>query len=140
MLEIKKMETDEEIQASFGVMSQLRPHLNEDEFVNIVHQQFKDGYQLAAVLAENSVVALSGFRILQNLAWGKFLYVDDLITDQHHRANGLGKFLVSWLKDEAAKHNCNQLHLDSGVQRKDAHRFYEREGMTFSSHHYVMQL
>ena len=29
MLEVKRMETDAEIQASFGVMSQLRPQLKE---------------------------------------------------------------------------------------------------------------
>jgi hypothetical protein len=28
------------------------------------------------------------------------------------------------------------VHLDSGVQRKDAHRFYEREGMKLASFHF----
>ena len=140
MLEVKRMETDAEIQASFSVMTQLRPHLNEKEFVNTVREQFEDGYQLTAVVSDNTVVALAGFRLKQNLAWGKFLYVDDLIADQNQRSTGLGKTLINWLKDEARKHNCDQLHLDSGVQRKDAHRFYEREGMTFSSHHYAIQL
>ena len=29
------------------------------------------------------------------------------------------------------------MHLDSGIQRKDAHRFYEREGMSLASVHFV---
>ena len=91
-------------------------------------------------LDENSIVAVAGYHISENLAWGKFLYVEDLITNQKNRSQGFGKQLLGWLHDEAAKQNCSQLHLDSGVQRKDAHRFYQREGMTFASHHYVSQL
>lgn len=29
------------------------------------------------------------------------------------------------------------MHLDSGTQRKDAHRFYEREGMSVAGFHFV---
>ena len=37
----------------------------------------------------------------------------------------------------AAKEGCLQLHLDSGIQRKEAHRFYEREGMTITGFHFA---
>ncbi len=36
--------------------------------------------------------------------------------------------MISWLKSHARQLGCNQLHLDSGVQRFSAHRFYLREG------------
>lgn len=134
------MQTDEEIQACFNVMSQLRAHLNEKEFVGKIRHLFENGYQLAAVLSEDNVMAVAGFHLGENLAWGKFLYIDDLVTDQSQRSNGMGKILLSWLHDEAKNYDCDQLHLDSGVQRKDAHRFYEREGMTFASHHYMSKL
>ena len=68
------------------------------------------------------------------------MYVEDLITNQKNRSQGFGKQLLDWLHNEAKNNHCDQLHLDSGVQRKDAHRFYEREGMTFASHHYVSQV
>jgi hypothetical protein len=42
-----------------------------------------------------------------------------------------------WLKDYATKRGCLQLHLDAGVQRSEAHRFYEREGMTMAGLHFV---
>jgi len=118
----------------------LRPHIKVEEFVERVQLQFKGGYQLAAVLDEGNVVAVAGYHLSKNLAWGKYLYVDDLITNQKHRSHGFGRILLNWLRDEAKNNHCDQLHLDSGVQRKDAHRFYEREGMTFSSHHYQIQL
>jgi hypothetical protein len=45
--------------------------------------------------------------------------------------------LLSWLKERAEKEGCQQLHLDSGTQREDAHRFYGREGMKMASFHFV---
>jgi hypothetical protein len=45
--------------------------------------------------------------------------------------------LLSWVKEQAAKEGCEQMHLDSGAERKEAHRFYEREGMTMASFHFV---
>ena len=88
------------------------------------------GYQLAALVDHDEIAAVAGFRIGENLAWGRFLYVDDLVTRAERRSSGYGAALLNWLKDFAAKAHCHQLHLDSGAWRKDAHRFYERKGMT----------
>ena len=134
---ITKAETDEQIQSCYKVMAQLRPHIKENEFLNKIRQQTENGYQLVYMLKDSVIVAVAGFHLGQNLAWGKYLYVEDLVTDQDLRSSGLGKRLLNWLHDEARKNNCEQLHLDSGVQRKGAHRFYEREGLTFASHHYL---
>lgn len=38
--------------------------------------------------------------------------------------------------DFAAKAGCEQVHLDSGIQRTEAHRFYEGEGMERVSVHF----
>lgn len=139
-LKIISIKTDDEIQSCFSVVSQLRPHIKEKEFLKIICHQFENGYQLAAVVLEDCVVAVAGYHFRENLAWGKYLYVEDLVSEQKKRSTGLGHMLLNWLHDEARKNKCDQLHLDSGVQRKDAHRFYEREGMEFASHHYLSQL
>ena len=140
MAEIIKIKTEDEIQACFSVLTQLRPHIKVEEFQDRILSQFKHGYQLAAVLDDNSIMAVAGYNFNENLAWGKYLYIEDLITHLKHRSHGFGKMLLSWLHDEARNTHCDQLHLDSGIQRKEAHRFYEREGMMFASHHYVSTL
>ena len=48
--------------------------------------------------------------------------------------------LLDWLAEEAKEHGCGQLHLDSGVQRRDAHRFYFREGMGITSFHFAKEV
>lgn len=46
------------------------------------------------------------------------------------------KFLVSCFKNYALATGCEQIHLDLGVQRFAAHRFYSREGFNIASHHF----
>jgi hypothetical protein len=48
--------------------------------------------------------------------------------------------MLDWLTEEARRADCVQLHLDSGVQRPDAHRFYFREGLTISAYHFRKDL
>jgi len=130
--------TDAEIAACHPVMSELRPHVRADQFVSTVRHQQQAGYCLAYGMGEaGTVVAVAGFRIGHNLAWGRFLYVDDLVTATSQRSRGYGAAALAWLKGYAAEHGCRRLHLDSGTQRDRAHRFYEREGMTVTSLHFA---
>ena len=132
--------TDVEIAACYPVMRELRPHIREEQFLSRVRGQEKSGYRLAYIAEQDGVVAVAGFRIGENLAWGNFLHVDDLVTDPMYRSKGYGARLLAWLKEQACMHECKQIHLDSGAQRKDAHRFYEREGMTRSGFHFAENL
>jgi len=132
--------TDTDINACFPVMQELRPHLQKAQFVSRVRYRQNTGYILACIQDQDTVVAVAGFRISENLAWGRFLYVDDLVTAAQHRSRGYGAKLLTWLREYAASENCQQFHLDSGVQRKDAHRFYEREGMAITGYHFAEDL
>ena len=81
-------------------------------------------------------MAAAGFRITESLAWGKYLYIDDLIVDEDHRRHGCAKALWIWLTRVAKENGCEQMHLDSGVNRHDAHKFYLRHGMDITCHHF----
>ena len=88
----------------------------------------------------DEVVAVAGYRVTELLAWGKTLYVDDLATGSTRRGSGYGSRLFDWLLDEARRQGCAELHLDSGVHRFDAHRFYLQKGMDITSHHFAIKL
>lgn len=122
------------------VMAHLRTHLDATTFTAQVQRQQRDGYRLACVESGGAVQACAGFRLSENLAWGRFLYVDDLVTAPDARSQGFGKLLLDWLIDAARRAGCAQLHLDSGVQRFAAHRFYLRERMHITSHHFALEL
>ncbi len=121
-------------------MRQLRPHLREEEYLEVVHRLRRSGYRLAFVAEGGEVQGVAGFRVIEFLAYGKFLYVDDLVTTENARSRGYGKRMLDWLVGVAREEGCWSLQLDSGVQRHDAHRFYFREGMKISSYHFSMAL
>ena len=132
--------SDQEIQSCFDVMVELRPHLKREEFVaRVRRQQDEASYELAYLIA-GSVKAVAGFRISECLAWGKFLYVDDLVAASSDRSKGYGGILFDWLVAYAREAGCNEFHLDSGVQRFDAHRFYLRRRMAIEAHHFGLKL
>jgi GNAT superfamily N-acetyltransferase len=133
-------ESDAEIADCYDVMAELRPHIPRERFVALVKSMHADGYRLACIRAAGRVVAVAGYRISTNLFYGRNLYVDDLVTAESGRSRGHGKALLAWLRQLAVDEGCDAFHLDSGVQRKDAHRFYLREGLELSSYHFSARL
>lgn len=138
---VTRAENREQVARCFDVMRVLRTELSGVEaFVEQVLRQQAQGYQLVFLEVDGEVRAAAGFRISENLAWGRFLYVDDLITRSADRSLGRGRMLFDWLIAEARAAGCGQLHLDSGVQRFDAHRFYLMQRMQISAHHFALKL
>jgi GNAT superfamily N-acetyltransferase len=131
--------TPEQIAATFRVMQQLRPHLQAERYVAQVQSLMSEGYRLLAVESD-VLLAVAGYRCGTSLAFGKFLYVDDLVTDEGRRSAGAGKLLLDRLKEIAREQDCRELHLDSGVQRHAAHRFYLRERFDISCYHFRVML
>ena len=106
-----------EIKACHPVMKELRTQYDARAFSERVQEQQKDGYLLAFVEDEGEVAAVAGFRLSRNLAWDKFLYVDDFVTDPAARSKGYGGKLLEWLADYARQHGCGEVHLDSSLSR-----------------------
>jgi GNAT superfamily N-acetyltransferase len=133
--------TPEDIRRCHLVMRELRPLFREPEqFVERVLLQQKQGYQLAFLESEGEVCAVAGYRFLESLFSGKFLYLDDLVTRESDRSCGFGGQLLDWLIEQAREHGCENLELDSGVQRFDAHRFYFSKRMSISSYHFRIKI
>ncbi len=138
---IRELHDDTALRTAWPVVRQLRPHLDEAGFLARVAQQRAEGYRVVALCDEAGVcVAFAGFRLASMLARGKALYVDDLVTADGTRSRGHGARLLRWLVAESRRLGCERLHLDSGVQRHAAHRFYLRHGFDISAHHFGLAL
>jgi GNAT superfamily N-acetyltransferase len=112
---------------AFEAMRALRAHYAEAEFVRRVDQdQRPQGYRLVGAFEGERCVAVAGFRLIRNLATGDHVYVDDLATHPDARRRGHGRALLDWCAEEARRLGCDELQLDSAVERArlDAHRLY----------------
>ncbi|HEX4465364.1 MAG TPA: GNAT family N-acetyltransferase [Solirubrobacterales bacterium] len=128
---------------AFEAMRALRTDLGDEQsFVRQVDVvQRTEGYRLVAAFEAGAAEpsAAAGFRTAHSLAWGRYLYVDDLSTLPEARRRGHARALLDWLIAEGRRLDCNQFHLDSGVgiDRADAHRLYLNAGLVISAHHFA---
>src|SRR3954463_15654489 len=140
MPEIRELPEGETHRAARALL-ELRPQRAPAEvLVAQADAQRAAGYRLAGSFepGEEGAPAVAGFRVQENLAWGRHLYVDDLSTRADRRGRGHGGALMRWLAKEASRAGCEQLPLDSGVgpDREDAHRLYFNAGLRISSYHF----
>lgn len=131
---------DDRLGAALGVMRELRTARTEDELRALYAEGSRDGYRIAALFVAGQCRAAAGFRILTTFAHGRFLYVDDLVTAEPWRSRGYGERLEAYLSEVAVESACNQIRLDSGVQRRGAHRFYFRRGYAIESFNFARPL
>ena len=82
----------------------------------------------------------SAYIELNSVRYGVRCWVEDLAVSPNHRSEGVGKALLDAAKEWAREHGATHLELDSGLARKDAHRFYEREGPAWQGMQYTWTL
>lgn len=134
---IKELKHTQDWKEAFPIMKQLRTHLSEDEFLAIVEKAVqKEGYKLAALYEGNKIAAVTGFMPMITLYNGEFIWVCDLVTDASSRSRGYGKALLTYVEKWAKENGHGIVSLSSGLQRSEAHKFYE-EKMDYNKVSYV---
>jgi GNAT superfamily N-acetyltransferase len=67
---------------------------------------------------------------IKNSLWqeGNLGWIDELVVDKNHQGKGIGTRLVRAITKVAVNKHCKRIELDSAFHRKQAHRFYEKNG------------
>jgi GNAT superfamily N-acetyltransferase len=139
-MEVRILKSENELKAVAPILWQLRPHFDLNELVTRVKFQQKTGYKLAYVVSGEKVCCVAGFVTGYKLAWGKHIYIDDLVIGEEHRSAGAGKILLEWFKTYAKENGYEAIHLDSSVLRFPSHKLYLESGFHIDSHHFSISL
>ncbi|MCF2872974.1 GNAT family N-acetyltransferase [Octadecabacter sp. G9-8] len=123
-----------------ALLRTLRPALDDDTYSARLKQAVAHGYTVLGVENGDTLLAVLGYRITFDLCWGKTLYVDDLVVDPALRGGGHGGALLSAAKAIAQDAHCDHIRLCSGLNRHDAHRFYETHGLSGFSKQFILPL
>ena len=131
----------DDLEASFSVMKELRPQLKDcaTYAVQIAHQRAQ-GYRLLAAWSDGAIVGLAGYRLMDNLLYGRFVYVDDLVVTASLHRGGVGERLLQAARQQAMDLNCENFVLDTGLHMALAQRFYFRQGLLAQGMHFVEPL
>lgn len=139
--DIRELVSETEWVDAFPVVKQLRDHLDEDQYLDYLERMTADGYRLFGLFFDGELAAVAGVDISTNMYHGRHLWVFELVTDSDHRSEGFGgelfQYLVAWAEDKG----CETVALSSGLQREDAHRFYEEHvGMDRASYVFTLDV
>ncbi|PLR95054.1 GNAT family N-acetyltransferase [Bacillus sp. T33-2] len=125
-IKITELKSETELREAFPVMRQLRTHLNEQSYLELVKEATeKEGYKMAALYEQGKIVAVTGFMPMITLYHGSYIWVCDLVTVAGARSKGYGAALLTYVQNWAKDNGYTLVSLSSGLQRVDAHRFYE---------------
>ena len=99
MPEARELRVGESHRAALALL-ELRPRLETvDRMTSQIDAQRSDGYRIVASFedGDEDAAAVAGFRIVHNLAWGRFVYVDDLVTREALRGRGHADAVMEWV-------------------------------------------
>ncbi len=138
-IQIKKAET-KDLPYILRLLYELgRPRPKSDTeaniFETIIKQHITD-FEKEIFLAkkENKVVGLVVINLLTRVnRTTSELYIPELIVQEDYRNLGVGKKLITKCIEFAKKNNCFRLRLESGIGRKDSHKFYKKIGFKQSA-------
>ena len=100
-------------------------------------RQAIDSHDCAVLVADADgelIGFLTAYQDLHSVRFGYRAWVEDLAVHPDHRSRGIGKALLDAAKAWARGRGATHLELDSAEGRKEAHRFYEREGADYRSY------
>lgn len=137
---------EEETAVAFAALSILRTALNDvSRFVEQVNTyQRPQGYRLLGIFEEGktNAVAVCGFRELTNLAGGRHIHIDDVVTIPQGRSKGYAARLLAEVQKIAKESGIRKIHVQSdvGSERTPAHRLYFESGFEIDAFHFVCKI
>jgi GNAT superfamily N-acetyltransferase len=104
-----------------------------------------DSHDAAILVADDGIEGelvgfITAYQDLHSVRYGYRAWVEDFAIDPRRRSQGIGKRLLDAAMDWARERGATHLELDSGDARLDAHRFYEREGPSWTSRQFSWEL
>ncbi|MEA9357411.1 GNAT family N-acetyltransferase [Bacteriovorax sp. PP10] len=129
-MKIHIAKTPSDLESFYPLLTELRTHLTYENFLDTYHHAHKnDQYELVGFFEEETVIALIGYRVLYDFVRGRHLYIDDLITSETVRSQGIGARILEFAEERAKELKCTGgLRLCAGIENTDGIKFYEKNG------------
>lgn len=122
-----KVKNRQDLERIYPVMKELRKDLSYEDFLTIYDQAHEaDGYEIVALEQGGQILAAMGYRILFDYVHYKHLYIDDLVSSEKYRSQGLGAKLLEYAEELAKQLECRGLRLCTGVDNDRGKKFYEK--------------
>jgi GNAT superfamily N-acetyltransferase len=102
------------------------------ELSQCINPQTKNYFLLALCVKEKQIMGFAFYEILDN-GNKKIGILSDLLVNPEFQGQGLGLKIIKWAETELKNRNVNHILLESGIQNKSAHHFFEKSGFKVCS-------
>ena len=132
----------EDTSTAFAALSVLRSMLTDiNRFTEQINKiQRPAGYRLLGIfeVGKHNAVAVCGFHEACNLASGRHIHIDDIVTLPQSRRKGYASRLLEEVRKIGAETGVTKIHLNVHVNhdRTDAHRLYFKNGFEICAYHF----
>jgi GNAT superfamily N-acetyltransferase len=137
---IKEIFTAEEMLQQLPLLQQLYPDMTKEKYETLLRDMIPHGYSQVVVLDGDKCVGLSGIWFNTKLWTGKYIELDNVVTDKNHRSKGVGKLINYFAAGKAKQLGCRYIVLDAFAENRDAHRFYFRDGYVIGGFHFLKNI
>ena len=126
-MQIKEIQTREEIQTTLNVMLQIYDELNHKTYADNILEMMENGYKMASVVEDEICIGVVGIRVVQKLHYGLATEIEDFMIDRQKRGLGVGKILMRWVEWQAANSGCKNIIGNLETKRQASQKIYSRE-------------
>ena len=129
-----------ELYTAYDVLKQLRVNLSYTEFEDLIYDMRDMNYKMIGIFDDEELITYAGVNVQTNLYHKRHLFIYDLVTDEKYRSKKYGKMMLEYLHDYAKMGMCENIVLSSGLEKVNAHKFYEKHGFCKKSFIYLKSI
>ncbi|MCE3254541.1 MAG: hypothetical protein K0R25_35 [Rickettsiaceae bacterium] len=142
---IKKLNSKAEIAIAFPILIQHHKHISKEDFLKYIDDILAEkNYQMIGAFVKNdgeeTLAGIAGYWVLTRFYSGKYVQVGNMVVDENHRSEGIGKTMLNFIEKEGQKQGCQHFILDSRLDNKKSHDFYLREGFEIMGYHFMKDI
>lgn len=129
-MQIKEIQTVEEIAKSYDVLIQIYENLEHETYINDVLKMMEEGHKMAGVFEDGNnekCIGIINIRIVHKIHYGKSIEIEDFMIDRQRRGIGVGKMLMRWAEWQSVTFGCQNIIGILESKRLPSQKVYSRE-------------
>lgn len=141
-MKIIECKTDAEIMAAHHLIQQLYPdiELPENTYLKLVRNMLAKQYRQITIGDQESCLGTAIFLEMVVFDVGGLIYVQDLVVNEQHRGQGLGKKLLDWICTETKRLGYEYISMNAEKADEKAQSYYFKSGYELDAHYFVKKI
>ncbi|MEI7978396.1 MAG: GNAT family N-acetyltransferase [Bacteroidota bacterium] len=137
---IKIIDSATEMYAQYDLIKQLSKNVSYQNYCLMIDEMVLLNYKQAVAYLNNKPVGVCGYWINTKIYAGKYVELDNVVTDENYRGKKIGALLCNFVLKIAKENYCKTAMLDAYLENESAHSFYQNLGFDKKGYHFIKSI